>query len=158
MVIPTWAEYNEKRYGHNDPEGNEDTFGRANKMIWGNLTAYATAPATGTGEHDRDGAHMSDLVSGLWVPEEGNYQGNGADDRNISLSDTGLDIKLLRIWAPPLYSFFRSEDMAGDNTSSTENVVFASDQIQSIGTGTFQVGTLLNVNLTVYYYIAYGVT
>ncbi len=159
-MTPEWVGYLEKCYGDSDPNGNEDTFGRANKQIWGNFTAYNTAPALGTGEHDRDGAHMSDLASGLWVVEEGTYTGTSVDNRNISFSDAGLDCKFMRIWtAQYSLTYFRSEDMTGDNTKRTSNVGFLPDYIQSIATtGQFQVGLTLNVTGNTYYYVAYGVS
>jgi len=157
-MIPEWAEYTEKCYGDSDPDGNEDTFNRANKQIWGNFTAYNTAPATGTGEHDRDGAHMDDLDDNLWTVEEGSYTGNGADNRNISFADTGLDCKFMRVWDGNItYTTFRSEDMSGDNSCRTPGGTFVSNYIQSIATtGQFQVGTALNVSSRAYYYVAYG--
>ncbi len=157
-MIPEWAEYTEKCYGDSDPSGNIDTFGRANKQIWGNFTAYNTAPALGTGEHDRDGAHMSDLDDNLFAVEADRYTGNGADNRNISFSDVGLDCKFIRILdQSDTYTFFKTEDMAGDTTKSTFGGAVVANYIQSIATtGQFQVGTALNVNSRYYYYIAYG--
>jgi hypothetical protein len=160
MSTPNWVDYRTDRcYGDSDPDGNTDTFNRAVKEIWGNFTAYDTAPAGGTGEHDRDGDHMSDLSTGLWSQEEGTYTGNGADDRNISLADSGLDIKFIRVWdAAVINTFLRSEDMAGDATLDY-GTGFVADYIQSVATtGQFQVGTTLNVNLREYYYIINGVS
>ncbi len=156
MATPEWIHYKtDPCYGASDPGGYQDVYNRANKQIWSNFTAYNS----GTGEHDRDGDHMADLVSNFWVCEEDTYAGNAADDRDISLTDAGLDVKMIRIWnATVAYTFVRSEDMAGDNTKSTENLAFAADYIQSVGTGTFQVGTALNAAATDYYYIVYGVS
>lgn len=160
MAIPDWVGYLDRCYGDSDSEGNTDTFNRAVKELWGNFSAYATAPAAGTGEHDRDGDHMSDLTSNLWVVEEGTYTGNDADDRDISLSDAGLDIKFIRIWNGIVeFVFFRSEDMVGDASSYTNNSTFLADYIQSIATtGEFQVGVSWNTSPRVFYYVCYGVS
>jgi hypothetical protein len=161
MSTPLWVNYkNDPCYGDTDPDGNVDDFNRANKGIWGNLTSYTGVESfgAGTGEHDRTGNHKVDLSASLAVIEEGTYQGNGADNRNISLSDSSLTIDLIRVWDGAVaYTFFRSSDMAGDNTKGTGGTAFVADYIQSIATtGQFQVGTTLNVNLRDYYYIAYG--
>ena len=157
MSTPEWIHYKtDPCYGASDPNGNADVYNRANKDLWSNFSAYNS----GTGEHDRDGDHMSDLVTNLWVVEEGTFTGNGADDRNISLSDSGLDIKFIRVWGVSIqYTFLCSEDMGADETKGTSNTAFSVDYIQDVSTtGQFQVGTALNVNLTVFYYVCYGVT
>jgi len=150
MGIPEWVQYTELLYGHNTTTGNTDTFNRACKEIWDVFTA----------EHQKNGVHAASLSSGLWVMETGTYTGNGADDRNISLSNAALDIKYIRIWSEAdENSVLRNESIAGDNAKvSLIGGTFSSDHIQSQGTGTFQVGTSLRVNqnLSDYYYVAYG--
>jgi hypothetical protein len=163
MSTPLWVHYkNDLCFGDSDANGNVDTYNRASKGVWGNFSAFTGAEGfgSGTGEHDRDGAHMSDLVSALWTPEEGTYTGNGNDNEDIFLADSGLDIKFLRIWDGSVaYTFFTSEDVTADNTKDTSNTIFVADYIQSVATtGQFQVGKQLNVNLRNYYYIAYGVS
>ncbi len=158
-MIPEWVEFTEKRFGDSDPNGNMDTFNRANKQNWGNLTAYSTAPALGTGEHDRDGAHMSDLTSNSYQVDAGTYTGNGTDDRDISLSKS-IDIKFIRIWeGSTAGTWFKTASMTGDSSLNTAVMADVTDCIQSLTTqGEFQVGTTLNVNMRAYYFAAYGET
>lgn len=160
-MTPDWVDYrNDLCYGDSDSNGAVDTFNRPNKTIWGNMTSFTGAEnfGAGTGEHIKTGAHMDDLDDALWNTESITYTGDGTDDRDISLSGS-IDIKFIRIWDGAVaYTFFRSEDMAGDTTRITSlGSGFVADYIQSVGTGTFQVGTTLNVNLRVYYGIVYGV-
>ena len=150
-------------YGDSDPNGQTDTFNRPGKEVWGYLTPYTGTEGygAGTGEHIKTGVHMDDLDDNLWVVEDGNYTGDGADDTDIALSDSGLDIKAIRIWDANIqYTWFRTEDIAGDNSKDTNNSAgFTADYIQSVATtGQFQVGTSLNVNLREYYYVVYGVS
>ena len=151
MPTPDWVEYTEKRYGVGST-GNEDTFNRACRTLWDDMF---------TVQHDKDGDHKADLFPSTKI-EEGSYTGNGADDRNISLSDGTLDIKFMRVYSAEVaYTYIRTEGMAGDNTKNTKynpGVVFQADQIQSVGTGTFQVGTnaAVNTNLATYYYLVVG--
>lgn len=152
-VSDYYALYTEKAYGHNSTTGNTDNFNKLAKYLWGLFEM----------EHEpSDGSHQAALTAENWVVEEGTYTGNGVDDRNISLSDAGLDIKFIRIWSEGVaYTFFRSEDMAGDATLDTSGIVgFAANHIQSVGTGTFQVGDSANVNDNGvdFYYVAYGVS
>jgi hypothetical protein len=154
MPTPDWVDYKDRCYGHADPGGEFDTYNKATKGFWKNFSAYDS----GTGEHNRDGTHMADLTDNVYVLETGTYTGNGTDDRNISLSDSGLDIKYIRIFEESTQgTWFRSETMAGDATLETKVMSSITDAIQSVSTpGVFQVGLVLNVNLRVYYYILYG--
>jgi hypothetical protein len=151
----TLIQYTDRCFGASDPNGNSDVWNAPSKQFWSLFSAYNS----GTGEHDRDGGHMSDLSTYLWYMEEGSYTGDGNDDTDISLSDSSLDIKFIRVWDGAVaYTFYRTEDMAGDNTGNTNNGTFAANYIQSVATtGQFQVGTILNVNLRDYYYVVYGV-
>lgn len=160
MSTPEWIHYKtDPCYGASDPGGYQDIYNRANQQIWANFTAHYDAGTTGAGEHDKDGDHFADFLADMWGVEEDTFTGNGGDDTNISLSDSNLDVKFIRIWeASTGYTWFRSEDMAGDLTFDTLNIADLTDCIQSVGTGTFQVGTTLNVNTRVYYYTVYGPT
>lgn len=158
MATPETTHYKLQRYGHNDSDGNTDSWNRYCKYVWGNFTNYNTEYGSGTGEHDADGDHMSDLLSLFWKAETITWTGNGADDRDIALSDGDLNIKFIRSWeASTAGTWFKSEDMAGDTTFDTPTITSTADYVQSVGTGTFQVGTLLNVNARVYYAKIYGV-
>ena len=56
------------------------------------------------------------------------------------------------------YPVLYSADMTADNTKELETNAFQSNMIQSVGTGTFQVGSdvAVNENLIVYKYLAVG--
>ena len=121
MATPETTHYkNDPCYGDSDPDGNIDSWNRYCKYVWGNFTNYDTEYGSGTGEHDADGDHMSDLLSLFWKCEAYTWTGNGADDRNLSLSDGDLDVKFIRVWeASTAGTWFKSEDMAGDTTFDT---------------------------------------
>lgn len=158
MATPETTHYKLRRYGHNDSDGNTDSWNRYAKYNWGNFTNYDTEYGDGGGEHDADGDHMSDLLALFWKSEVISWTGNAADDRNISLSDGDLDIKYVHVWeASTAGTWWKSEDMAGDTTFDSIYTASSADFIQSVGTGTFQVGTSLNANTIVYYAKIYGV-
>ena len=159
MATPETTHYkNDRCYGHNDPDGNTDTWNRFCKYVWGNFTNYDTEYGRGTGEHDADGDHMSDLLSLFWKAEPISWTGTTVDSRNISLSDAALDVKFIRVWeASTVGTWWKSEDMAGDTTFDSPTITSSADFVQSVGTGTFQVGASLNVGSRVYYAIVYGV-
>lgn len=149
MAAPTYAQYNDKRYGVT-VTGNKDKFNEACRDLW---TRFKL-------EHDRDGVHKSDLDDNLWKQENISWSGNSTANRDITLSDGTLDIKFIRILSDnQAYTFFRSEDMTGDNTAQSYPAVFASNKIRSVGTGTFQVGdnAAVNASGTTYHAIIYGV-
>lgn len=150
-MTPRWIEYTEYRTGANDPNGATDVYNRPNRDIWENFTA----------EHDKDGAHKSDLLTtpGVWSVNYGTYTGNAADDRDIALADSGLTIHFIRVWsAAAAYTFFRTADIVGDVTLSTEGMSYA-NYIQDISTaGQFTVGTALNSNNVIYHYLVLGVS
>lgn len=159
MATPQTTHYkNDLVYGHNDADGNTDTWNRFCKVVWGNFTNYDTEYGSGTGEHDADGDHMADLLALFWKCEPITWTGNGADDRDISLSDGDLDVKFIKVWeAATAGTWWKSEDMAGDTTFDSPTIISTADFVQSVGTGTIQVGVSLNVNLRDYYAVAYGV-
>jgi len=161
MALPNYVHYKtDYCYGDSDPGSNLDTGNRPHKGHWGNFTTYTGTESygAGTGEHDNDGDHMSGLLSLFWKGEPISWTGNGADDRDISLVDSALDVKFIHVWeASTAGTWWKSEDMAGDTTFDSPTVTSAADYVQSIGTGTFQVGTSLNVGSRVYYAYVYGV-
>ena len=147
---------NDRCYGASDPNGQPDIFNRPAKILWGNLTPYTDAEsgASGTGDHDKDGDHMSDLTDDCWIMEEDTYTGDGNDDTVITFTESDLDSKFVRVVdGVTTYTWFRSEDMAGDATKKSDDAAgFAADMIQDISTnGQMTVGTVLNVNLREYF-------
>lgn len=158
MATPETTHYKLQRYGHADADGNIDTWNRFCKYVWGNFTDYDAEYGSGTGEHDDDGDHMAGLLALFWKAESITWTGNGGDNRNISLSDGALDVKYINAWeASTAGTWFKSEDMAGDTTFQTPTGAAAADFVQSVGTGTFQVGVSLNAGARVYYAKIYGV-
>lgn len=148
MAVPTYPQYTDRRDAANHPQGNKDWFNFACEIIWNdNFLA----------EHERDGTHNSDLATDKI--EIASYVGNGVDDRNIALTDGALDIKFIRIYSSNVANnFFRSETMAGDVTKSTAAGVVVANYIQSVGTGTFQLGddNSVNQNAITFYYLVVG--
>lgn len=147
---PRWIQYNESTSGVGT---GTDVFNRPSRDIWDTFQVG----------HEKTGAHKSSLTTDIWGYEEGTYTGNNTDDRNISLTDTNLDIKFIRIWCDRTgspYSWVRTENIAGDNAAAAFGAgTFTADMIQSVGTGTFQIGNGgLNNNAQDYFYICYGPT
>lgn len=109
------------------------------------------------------------LSAGLWhsVPMlacaflivTGTYTGNGVDNRDITVSPSfAISLVLLKANAVNV-AVFSHTGMGADTTAFTNvNTAFSTDCIQSIGSGTFQVGTnaACNANETTYYYVAFG--
>lgn len=159
MATPVTTHYKDDLcYGHNDADGNSDTWNRFCKYVWGNFCQYSTEYGSGTGEHDKDGDHKADLLALFWKREPIQWTGAGGDDRDLALSDGDLDVKFIQVWeAATAGTWWKSEDMAGDTTFDSPTVTSAADLIQSVGTGTFQVGSLLDVAARDYYAIVYGV-
>jgi hypothetical protein len=108
-------------------------------------------------EHDADGAHTTDPYAGFGRIESGTYTGNSTDDRDISLTYS-IDIKYLLVISDTATAATRNESMSGDNTKREATAAFQANFIQSLGTGTFQVGNAAAINLTdtPFYYIAIG--
>lgn len=150
MITP--IDYRAPRYADSDPNGNTDNVNGFCKELWNNQFRE---------EHDGDGDHKADLLASFDKFETGNYTGNGADDRNISLTDSTTDIAYIKIWSGSIaYHYFRSSSMTGDNTArSYSGEAFQSDQIQSVATtGQFQIGadSDVNANAIDYYYAVWG--
>jgi hypothetical protein len=145
---PNWCEYYELRDANSHPSGNSDVYNRPNRTIWDNFCA----------EHEKNGDHNDDVESSDF--EEGTYVGNSVDDRDISLTDSSIDISFMRVFSSQVANnYWKSSDMAGDTTKSSAAGVFAADMIQDISTtGQFQVGTnaATNQNAVTYYYVVYG--
>jgi hypothetical protein len=135
LGTPQYIKYTERRDAESHPDGNEDVFNRPAKDFFTSFTVH----------HDyATGAHAS---TGCLVFEVGSYTGNGADNRNISLKNASLDIDFIFISrADGQYPVFYSTDMSADNTKELETSAFQSNQIQSVGTGTFQAGSDATVN------------
>ncbi len=147
LGTPRYAQYSERRDYANHPDGNEDVGNRAAKDWFTNFCA----------QHDYStGLHAT---TGCVFSEAGTYTGNDADNRNIPLINTSLIINFLMIWrADTEFPVLVISEMDADDTKELETSAFQADMIQSIGTGTFQVGTdaAVNAAATTYYYLAVG--
>ena len=154
MALPAYMDNEEEFWGHGTTSGNEDTFNRAAKDIWEEFEK----------EHEKAGPHIAVLTGENWVVEEDAYVGNGVNATTINLSDGGFDIKFIRIRSEEVaYTYFRSEDMAGDVTKSTEGAAagaFTANWIESVGTGSFVIGDAdhVNKNAIDYFYVVYGLS
>ncbi len=110
-------------------------------------------------EHNADGTHSTDPYSGCTKIETGMYEGDATDNRDITMT-YNIDIQYLIVivdTGAASTARSRSETMAGDNTKDERTAAFVVNNIQSIGTGTFQVGTGINAASVDYYYCAIGV-
>jgi len=105
-------------------------------------------------EHLNSGVHnISTFTPKI---EIGTYEGDGNDDRNITLTVTDLDIQYIIAGAGDFVS--KTESLAGDNSKVNDTAAFQANYIQSVGTGTFQVGddNDVNQNGITYYFMAIG--
>ena len=143
----SWPQYTEQNWAASDPDGHPDIMNEGYDILWEVFCV----------EHDKDGDHQTSGLTYAKV-EEGSWSGNDADDRDISLTDGALDIKWLKIFGTDLTGPFAvTESFPADKTSENEiGGAFVADYIQSVGTGTFQVGTTANTSGETYYYIAIG--
>ena len=132
-----------------DPDGQEDWANDPSRAIWNLFTK----------EHEKTGIHIAALDDELWSCEELTWAGDDADGKTINLSDGTLNIKFIRVWSEAFtYSWFRSEDMAGDNSATTNSATgFTANYIESVGTGSFTVGTAINTSGNDYYCVVYGI-
>jgi len=151
MPNPTWISYRERTNGENS-DGYPDVSNRPARTIWSNFT----------NQHDKTGTHKSDLTDGLCVMETDSYTGNATDNTDITLTNTDLDIKFLRVWSEEsAFFWYMTEDLDSEevNLSLSSQGYLAAGRIKSIGTGTFRIGDSddVNKNGSTYYYTAYGV-
>lgn len=84
----------------------------------------------------------------------GQYIGNGADDRNITGIGFQPDIVIAKATASASSSRMRLSNQVGDDTLRLPAFVSANNEIQSLLSDGFQVGTAMNANANLYDYIA----
>jgi hypothetical protein len=151
MAISTYPTATEPVIGANDP-----MFGNTWDQVNIDVENALETEHTNAGEH----GDIDVASGGRCICEIGTYTGTGSDGENISLTESNLTIFFLKIFTFSVSNIevIRTIDMTGDNTKLLSNAVFAANLIQSIGTGTFQVGDGSDVNTLdqKYYYIAYG--
>ncbi len=147
LNTPRYIQYSELRDAENHPDGNEDIFNRPAKDFF---TSFTVQHDFSTGIHSE---------TGCMIIEPYTYTGDGVDPQNVVTQNVNLVITFLMIWREDTqYPVFYSSDMTPDNTKELETNAFQSDMIQSVGTGTFQVGAdaAVNENLIDYFYLAIG--
>lgn len=87
----------------------------------------------------------------------GTYTGNGADDRNITLSP-GCQPKAVFVARAPRSSSvvnYRTDSMAGDKTHQLNAAAaLTTDRVQALNSNGFQAGTGINANTINYAYVA----
>ena len=110
-----------------------------------------------TEEHTVAGVHNPDPYVNSHKIEAGTYVGDDTDNRNIALSSS-IDIKYLIIFFDdPGAARTKSESMVGDTTKPETQAAFDANEIQSLGTGTFQLGDgVVNNSAFIYYFLAIG--
>lgn len=86
---------------------------------------------------------------------EGTFTGNGSDNRDITISPAFSPEFVFLIANANQQYVFRTTSMSGDKACTyNSGVACASNKIQQFNSNGFQVGTVMNVNTTAYYYIA----
>jgi hypothetical protein len=124
----------------------------------GNNIESAINTLFGVAHNITTGIHTTNPYAAYGKIEPGSYGGDNTDDRDITLTNTALDVKYVVIIPYSVAAAYsRSESMAGDNTKQEKSGAFQVDRIQSLGTGTFQVGNTLNQTGETYHWIAIGV-
>lgn len=143
----SWPEYTEQDYAANDPNGNPDIMNEGYDILWEVFCV----------EHDKDGDHFTTGSTYAKV-EEGTWPGTGADDYDVSLSDNTIDIKWIKVMGTDLSDIYvATESFASNKAADAEfGGAFSADIIQSVGTGTFQVGATANQSSETYYYVVVG--
>ena len=149
MANPIWITYRESTHGVNS-NGYADVSNRPARTIWANFCV----------EHDKAGTHKSDMTTDplIWQMEAGTYAGDGTDNRQISLTNTNLDVKFVRIFSASYdYTWFAFANFPYDTAICTEGHS-AADTIQTMGVGFFEIGSdnEVNENGVTFYYIVYG--
>ena len=97
----------------------------------------------------------ADLTNAL---EMGSYTGNGGDNRDISMTASWTpEFLLVDNAALAATDVWRTTDVAGDEGLRCDNAANSANSIQSVGAGTFQVGSnvTVNQNLATIYYVAF---
>ncbi len=109
-------------------------------------------------EHNDNGTHTAPIWSGYGQVETYTYVGDGTDNRVVSLQDTTLIIKELFLFRDYSGAVVASKNvsMAYDATKLETTASLASNYIESIGTGSFVVGSTANIAGVTYYYYAAG--
>ena len=102
--------------------------------------------ATGTPTY-----HAFAVEGGAAAYTTGTYAGNSTDNRNITT--TGMNPILVFVKIDfAVNGTFRTDGMGGDKSKNFTPLAYAADEIQSLGTTQFQVGTASTVNLSGFNY------
>ena len=147
MPALQYVDQRELHDGASQPDARADILNRTYRALWTNFTA----------EHQKSGAHRTDLTTNLSKSEVISWGGDNSDNRNISLVNTSIDITFINVFDGTRFTCFKASNMAGDTTKLLSATAYAANYVQSVGTGTFQVGTELNASGTTYIAIVIGV-
>ena len=132
-----WVQDGEPWDADNHPDGNEDVFNRANRVIRDVIAE----------EHNDDGTHKTDTSAEI---SQDDYTGNGADDRTISITPNNrliLFMFALSRAASPVVCKTSAMDLVGDVTKSIGTASFQTNMLQTVSNmGEFTVGTDVSVN------------
>jgi predicted Zn-dependent protease with MMP-like domain len=88
------------------------------------------------------------------IVKVGQYTGDGSDDRNITGLGFQPDVIIIKAIGTTGSSRMRLSNQVGDDTLRLPAFASSANEIQSILTDGFQVGTAMNANGTVYDYLA----
>jgi hypothetical protein len=135
------------------------------------VNEIVTAANMNTYVRDNDADLDTRLKASAFI-ETGSYTGDGTTDKTVTLTDTELDIKFLRIWHSSSDGGTITSNWTSDNfvtvvgtgwdiRETAGAMVTNDDQIISVGTGNFHVDDASgnnhpNADGTTYYYMAIG--
>lgn len=147
MATPTWIEHTDLIDFAAHPGGNPDVSNLPGQEFY----------ATIGNEHNDDGTHK---IADFCTAEEDNQAGDGNDDRDVSLTNTSLDVIFAIVLSDAAsYPTLRTTDMTGDKTKILGTDAHQNNMIQSLATtGEIQLGTDAAVNAagTNYDYSVFG--
>ncbi len=146
MAALTWIEATDEIIGAGHPQ-KSDTKNRAGIMLNTNILVG----------HDTAGRHRAQDTA--IVGEINTYTGDGASEKVISLTNTALNPKLIIVWeGSGQVPVEKMASMTGDISFCRYGVGSMRSWIsQDIGEFTVKYTTILNVNLTTYYYLVLGI-
>jgi hypothetical protein len=150
---PSWVESSVLNLMQGDDTAGLSTTNLANyveSQMWTNFIV----------EHSSEGVHLTQHFP--FITESGTYTGNGVNPRTITLSNISLDIKYIMCVLETSGTFsgvrFTDEDMTGGTDTKLEDNTagFFTTAFNGIGTGSFDVETILNQSGKEFFWFAIG--
>ena len=147
MPALQYVDQRELHDGASQPDARADILNRTYRALWTNFTA----------EHQKSGAHRTDLATNLSKSEVISWGGDNNPYQDVSLVDTSIDITFINVFDGAQFTCFKTKNMAGTATKLLSATAYVTNYVQGVATGTLQVGTELNASGTTYIAIVIGV-